>query len=50
MKPGRLVLAVTLNWLRANRAVQRVRLHQHSLSGRFFPSIRPSHGILWRKA
>jgi hypothetical protein len=47
---ARLVLAVTLNWLRANRAVQRVRLHQHSLPERFFSSVRPSDGILWRKA
>src|SRR5262249_13854239 len=39
-----------LDWLRANSAVQRVRLHQHSMSGRFRPSVRPSDRILWRKA
>src|SRR5215471_5897882 len=39
-----------LDWLRANSTVQRVRLHQHSMSGRFRPSVRPSDRILWRKA
>jgi len=47
---ARLALTVTLNWLRTTRAVQRVRLHQHPLPVRFFPSVRPSDGILWRKA
>jgi hypothetical protein len=47
---ARLALAITLDWLRANGAVQRVRLHQHSMPGRVLPSVRPSDRILWRKA
>jgi hypothetical protein len=39
-------LSIILDRFRANGTVQRVRLHQHSMPGRFIPCVRPGGRIL----